>query len=223
MVAARFVRYRMCPGPPPERQEADMSRFAACIAGGLLAFSIAVTARQTVPHWPTYPIKQTPIELQPAMRRGELVILEIQGATSRELTNQLASGGPGDAIRVCHLSATSLIYRLGREEGIAAGRTAARLRTPANAPRPWAAPIVKEYANATAASVDGFVVDLGDKVGVMRPVAHRPVCSSCHGVEEKLDPRVRQELKDRYPADRATGFKDGDLRGWIWVEVPKNR
>jgi hypothetical protein len=200
-----------------------MSARIVCLTGVLLSLCIAVSRGQSVQEWPTYPVKQTPADLQPAMRRGELVILAIQGATSRELASELASGGPGDAIRVCHLSATSLIYRLGREEGIAAGRTAARLRTPANAPRPWAAPIVKQYANAKAASVDGFVADLGDKVGVMGPVVHRAVCSSCHGVEEKLDPRVRGELKERYPADRATGFKDGDLRGWIWVEVPKNR
>ena len=78
-------------------------------------------------------------------------------------------------------------------------------------------------ANAKAADVDGFAVDLGDRVGVMRPVAHRAVCSPCHGVEEKLNPEVRKELKDRYVVDHATGFKDGDLRGWIWVEVPKSK
>src|SRR4029078_1458962 len=170
-----------------------------------------------------YPIKQAPAAFQPAIQRGDLVIIAIQNATSSELTRALTEGGPGDAIKVCHLSATTLIQRIGREEGIAAGRTSARLRTPSNAPKPWAAPIVKKYADVKAASVDGFAVDLGDKVGVMRPVAHRAVCTPCHGVEEKLNPRVRDELKDRYPADHATGFKDGDLRGWLWVEVPKSR
>jgi hypothetical protein len=24
----------------------------------------------------------------------------------------------------------------------------------------------------------------------------------------------------KYPKDQATGFKEGDLRGWFWVEVP---
>jgi hypothetical protein len=38
---------------------------------------------------------------------------------------------------------------------------------------------------------------------------------------DRLSPAVREELKERYPADQATGFKDGDLRGWFWVEVPK--
>jgi hypothetical protein len=200
-----------------------MTRFIALITGAVLSIPFISTHGQSVRQWPSYPIKQAPAELQPAIHRGDLVIISIQNATSNELTSALASGGPGDAIQVCHLSATTLIQRLGRDEGIAAGRTSARLRTPSNAPKPWAAPIVKQYADAKAASVDGFAVDLGDKVGVMRPVAHRAICSACHGVDEKLNARVREELKDRYPVDRATGFRDGDLRGWIWVEVPKQR
>jgi Protein of unknown function (DUF3365) len=200
-----------------------MTRLVALLTGAALSLSIAVTRGQAVREWPTYPIKQAPAALQPAIQRGDLVIISIQNATSSELTRALTAGGPGDAIKVCHLSATTVTQRIGREEGIAAGRTSARLRTPSNAPKAWAAPIVKAYADAKAADVDGFAVDLGDRVGVMRPVAHRAVCTPCHGVEEKLNPRVKAELKDRYVVDRATGYKDGDLRGWIWVEVPKQR
>lgn len=198
-----------------------MTRVAAFVIATLVALCIAMVHGQSTRSWPTYPIKQAPTELRPAIQRADLVVVEIQNATAVELTSALAAGGPGDAIQVCHLSATTLVQRIGREEGIAAGRTSARLRTPSNAPKPWAAPIVKQYADAKSASVDGFAIDLGDKVGVMRPVAHRAICAPCHGVEEKLNPRVREELKDRYPVDHATGFKDGDLRGWIWVEVPK--
>jgi Protein of unknown function (DUF3365) len=198
-----------------------MTRVVAYMTGALLSSFIVATHGQAVHEWPTYPIKQAPAQLQPAIQRADLVIISIQSAASTELTSALASGGPGDAIQVCHMSATTLIQRVGREEGIAAGRTSARLRTPANAPKPWAAAIVKQYVDVKAASVDGFVVDLGDKVGVMRPIAHRAICSPCHGVDEKLNPRVREELKDRYPVDRATGYRDGDLRGWIWAEVPK--
>ena len=200
-----------------------MARLVACVCATVLSLLLVGIRAQSVREWPTYPIKEAPAELRPAIQRAELVVIEMQNATSIELTRALSTGGPGDAIRVCHLSATAMVDRLGREEGIAAGRTAARLRTPINAPRPWAAPIVKQYADAKAAGVDGFAVDLGDKVGVMRPVLHRAACSPCHGLDEQLDPLVRQELKDRYVKDRATGYKVGDLRGWIWVEVPKQR
>ena len=31
---------------------------------------------------------------------------------------------------------------------------------------------------------------------------------------------VKEALAASYPADRATGFREGDLRGWFWIEVP---
>jgi hypothetical protein len=110
---------------------------------------------------------------------------------------------------------------LARHEGIEAGRTSDRLRVPTNVPKPWAASIVAEHAGKRAADVEGFAVDLGDRVGVLRPIAERPLCAACHGDRDKLDPRVRQELDDRYPRDRALSFQTGELRGWFWAEIPK--
>jgi hypothetical protein len=34
---------------------------------------------------------------------------------------------------------------------------------------------------------------------------------------------MRQLLAERYPADRAVGFEEGQIRGWYWVEMPKPR
>ncbi len=198
-----------------------MTRIAASLAVTFLLSAPATIQAQSKPEWPTYRINEAPAALRPAIQHADLIVAAIQNATSSELTRELTAGGPGDAIQVCHLSATTIIHRIGREEGIAAGRTSARLRVPSNAPRPWAAPVVRQYADSKASSVEGVVVDLGDRVGVMRPVAHRSVCSACHGVEKELNPRVRAELRDRYPKDQAIGFRDGDLRGWIWVELPK--
>jgi hypothetical protein len=198
-----------------------MSRILVCVVGAALSLSMASPRAQTPHEWPTYPIKEAPAELRPAVQRGDLVIASIQNAVLSELTRELTERGAGGAILVCHMSATVISTRLAREEGMSAGRTSAHLRTPSNAPRPWAAPIVARYANSPAAGLDGFVVDLGTRVGVMRPIAHRRACSPCHGVESQLTPMVRAELKDRYPKDHATGFKEGDLRGWLWVEVPK--
>jgi hypothetical protein len=64
--------------------------------------------------------------LRPAIQHAEMIIVSIQNATSSELTRELTARRPGDAIQVCHRSATAMIHRIGREEGIAAGRTSAR-------------------------------------------------------------------------------------------------
>jgi hypothetical protein len=192
----------------------------ALFVAGILIPAPPQPARTPVPST-TYRISQAPPELRRQIQRADLVIISLQDAMLAELTRELDEGGPALAIRACHLDTTSTAYRVAKDEGIQAGRTSDRLRVPTNIPRPWAAPIVAQYAGQRAAGIEGFPVDLGDRVGVLRPIAERPVCAACHGDPDKLDRRVRQELADRYPKDRALNFRTGEVRGWFWVEVPK--
>ena len=171
----------------------------------------------------TWPIPDAPADLRAAIARGDVIIAAMHDALLWELNSGLEQGGPLLAIKSCHIDSARVAQRVGREEGVAAGRTSDRLRNPTNAPTAWAAPLVKANAGRRAREVAGFAVDLGDKVGVIRPIAQRPLCGSCHGRPDAFRTAIRAELRDRYPADRATGFEDGEIRGWYWVEVPKQR
>jgi hypothetical protein len=171
----------------------------------------------------TWRIAEAPAELRPAISRADAVIAAMHDALLWELNSGLEQGGPVLAIKSCHIDATRVSQRVAREEGLAAGRTSHRLRNPTNAPRPWASPIVKANAGRRVQQVDGFAVDLGDKVGVIRPIAQGRQCGSCHGRPDKFSTAIRAELKDRYPVDAAVGFEEGEIRGWYWVEVPKKR
>jgi hypothetical protein len=193
------------------------------LAGGLTLAGAGLAAAQPAREWPTHSIAAAPAEFAPAIQRGDLLIASLQVALLSELRRAIADNGPAGALASCHLDATGVEFRIARKEGIAAGRTSARLRNPTNAPRPWARAIVARYADAPASGVDGFAVDLGDRVGLLRPIVQQPMCAACHGSEVKLDPRVRELLPDRYPADRAVGFENGAIRGWFWVEIPKPR
>jgi hypothetical protein len=169
----------------------------------------------------SWPIGSAPASLHDAIARADLLIVEMQGAVLRELTDALQRGGAESAIGFCHLDAKAIADRVGVKERVAMGRTSDRLRNPANAAPAWAAPLVQAHAGKRASSIPGFAVDLGDNVGVLRPMIEQPLCASCHGPDGHIAPAVRLVLQRRYPLDRATGFKDGDLRGWFWVEVPK--
>jgi len=192
----------------------------ALLAAGIF-LSAGVQPANTHPPFPTYTISQAPPELRRQIQRADLVIVSLHDTMLAELSREIDHGGPAGAIRACHIDVTSAAYRAARGEGLEVGRTSDRLRVPTNRPRAWAAPIVQEYAGRRAADIEGFAVDLGDRVGVRRPIAERPVCAACHGDSDRLDPRVRQELADRYPKDLALNFRTGDVRGWFWVEVPK--
>jgi hypothetical protein len=193
---------------------------AVLISGVSAGAALRDHGPQSQPAARTWRIADAPADLKPAIARADLIVVEMHDTLIRELKGGLERG-PEFAMRSCHIDVASVLRRLERQEGIAAGRTSDRLRNPANAPPSWAAPLVRTHVGGTARDLGGFVVDLGPKIGVLRPIAHRPMCASCHGPTDRLSPAVRETLSDRYPSDRATGYKEGDLRGWYWVEIPK--
>jgi hypothetical protein len=189
----------------------------------LFAFLLppAFASSQTPPSPRAYPIADAPAALLGGVRRADPAFEALRGALMTELTRALAEGGPPAAIAVCHQQAAAVADRVAREQGIAIGRTSDRLRNPTNAPRPWATAIVARHAARPAAGIDGYVVDLGDRVGVLRPLAMGSLCAGCHGPADQIDPEIREVLLAWYPHDRAVGFREGDLRGWFWAELPK--
>ena len=170
----------------------------------------------------SWPVRQAPAELHSAISHADLVIVEMQGAVLHELSDAIARRGRDGRASV------SATWTRRPSFSASAGRaarspacTSDRLRNPANAPRAWAAPFVAAHAGKRAATVEGFVVDLGDRIGVLRPIAEQAMCASCHGAPEQLAPGVDLVRRQRYPADRAVGFRDGEIRGWFWVETAK--
>jgi hypothetical protein len=185
---------------------------------GVVVLLGAALSAQTGQSWP---IRDAPAALRTLVADADLAIVSMQDALLRQLRDKLAQGGPELALGACHIDSSALARRLARSHQFAGGFTSDRLRDPANRPRPWAAELVRAHAGRPARDVQGFVVDLGDAVGVLRPMAQQPICASCHGPAERLTPGVRKLLAERYPGDRAIGFAPGEIRGWFWVELSK--
>lgn len=108
-------------------------------------------------------------------------------------------------------------------EGVRVGRTSARLRNPGNAPPPWARAYVQQTEGRKAAAVGPVAFDLGDRVGVLRPIEIRKRCLACHAGREQVDASTREWLEAAYPEDRSFGYALGDLRGFWWAEAKKGR
>ena len=162
---------------------------------------------------------QTPFPAETA--RAEQAMNELQRALLTKLTGAMASGGPAAAVEVCRTDARTISESVATAQGLELGRTSHRLRNPANAPRAWARPTVDAAAGAKAAAEGLKVFDLGDRVGVLRPIGTAEACTKCHGAPDEVKKNLGGALAAAYPQDRATGFAPGDLRGWMWAEVPK--
>jgi hypothetical protein len=133
----------------------------------------------------------------------------------------MAQGGAAAAVDVCATEAAGIARDQSAASGVRMGRTSDRLRNPGNAPPAWARTFVLLSSGEKAKDVAPLAVDLGVEVGVLLPIAVRPACLGCHGPAAGIAPKVKETLTARYPRDQATGYADGDFRGFLWVESRK--
>lgn len=162
-------------------------------------------------------------EPPPEVARAKAVFGKVGGALGERLTAALTEKGAPHAIDVCKREAAELTAKALEGTDIRAGRTSHKLRNPANAAPEWLAPKVAEAAGKRADQVGVHTVDLGDRLGVAAPIPVMGLCTSCHGSDEAVTAETRAAIAAAYPSDAARGFEEGDLRGWFWAEVPKEK
>lgn len=133
---------------------------------------------------------------------------------SSRLMAALSSSGPASAIGICQIEAKAIATEVGKEAGVRIGRTGVRLRNTSNQPPAWAKELV-----AARSSEPVFANLSNGHAAALLPIKLQPQCLMCHGPKEQLMPEVIEQLAKLYPEDDATGFSDGELRGWFWVEL----
>jgi hypothetical protein len=175
------------------------------------------------PSPPTAPqvLEEVPAEYQPKVEAAQDAMQALQLRLFQRLSQEMQRGGPENAVAVCRDEAQALTAEVAQEQGIEVGRTSHRLRNPENTPRSWAAPLVTAAAGKQAQEVRPMVVDLRDRLGLLRPIPMGELCVTCHGAADTLSPEVARVLRESYPEDRAVDFVPGELRGFFWAEVRK--
>ncbi len=134
---------------------------------------------------------------------------------SGRLMSAIEKDGAAAAINVCKAEAPAIAEQVKREFGVDIGRTSFRLRNSMNPPPDWSSRFVAERAESPQ-----FAALPDNALGVLLPIKLQQNCLLCHGPQEQLADDVKAALALHYPNDEATGFLEGDLRGWFWIEVP---
>jgi len=149
-------------------------------------------------------------------QRGMDAVQAMAGSLMGELTTALDEGGPDGAIEVCSMRAPEIAGVISNQYGVILGRTSHRLRNSSNLPPEWAAELVQNQASEPT-----WLVGPDGQIAGLLPIPTRAECGMCHGPREEISEEVLAKLAEYYPEDAATGFAEGDLRGWVWVEAPK--
>jgi hypothetical protein len=132
---------------------------------------------------------------------------------SGRLMTAMSEGGPAAAIEVCQVEAKSMAIEVGNETNVKIGRTGVRLRNTSNQPPSWAQKLVVDKTDTPV-----FARLSNEHAVALLPIKLQAQCLMCHGPSESLAPDITEKLATLYPQDQATGFSEGELRGWFWVE-----
>jgi hypothetical protein len=157
---------------------------------------------------------------------GRQLAQQLGGQLKAELGRAMSSGGPVAAIAVCKTRAPEIAAQLSKDSGAIVGRTALRVRNPANAPDALERALLEQFSEELASGQftgpleAAFEINRGGQVErhYMRAIPTDPLCLTCHG--SALAPEVATAIARDYPDDQATGFEAGDLRGAFSVMWP---
>ncbi len=155
---------------------------------------------------------------QPAEEQKQKLLAakeELFKRLSGRLMKAMADGGPAAAIEVCQKEAVQIAKTVSEQHGLEIGRTGVRLRNPNNQAPKWASELVTAKSETPT-----FAVLTNGHTTAFLPIKLQPQCLMCHGPKELISPDVQSQLSKLFPDDRAIGFKDGELRGWFWVDLP---
>ena len=159
---------------------------------------------------------------------GDSAAMALIRTLGSRLNSQLESDGPAGAIAFCSTEAQRLTDSVSTAlgPGWAVKRTTLQTRNARNAPDSLEAEALTYFHEAAdvGTEVPAHMVQTtpsGDFRYYM-PLRLGHMCLECHGPSGSLDPAVRQVLDTRYPADEATGYAQGDLRGVVRVTVPRD-
>lgn len=163
--------------------------------------------------------------ITPELEHSRSTIKTFGSQLLTELTTAIAEGGPVNAIDVCRLKAPEVSAELMQDTGVRVGRTALKIRNPANSPDNWEWSVLNRFEESKDAGADmteleysEFIEkDAGTVFRYMKAIPTGTLCLTCHG--ENVSADIKTKLNELYPQDMATGFREGDIRGAFTVII----
>lgn len=159
---------------------------------------------------------------------GSIIAKKLLVNLKSELLKGIKEGGPINSLKICNIKAIPLTTELiGSSNNIVSiKRTSNKYRNPVNKPDELSQEALKFFEEKWSKPPDSYVqkYTLQDSTfyNYYQPLKIGGLCTTCHGMKEKMDQEVVKVLEKLYPEDKATGYKVGDFRGLIQVTFIEN-
>lgn len=162
---------------------------------------------------------------QDVIDTGNRLSKELLDKLQPKLQHEMKTNGLIAAVSFCHTNALVLTeeVNLRQIEGLNVKRVSLKERSPANIPSADEAKVLASMQKLLEQKkLPAYIVkDNPKSYSYYKPlVITQEACLKCHG-DLSGNPELTQFLNEHYPEDKATGYKMGDLRGAIVVEIKK--
>lgn len=158
--------------------------------------------------------------------RAHAAVADLGQSLRGALLAKMEEAGPVGAVGFCHDESPAITEAVAQRHGVRIGRVGVRVRNPSNRAEGWVREVIDRFERealagappSTLVAVERTDLPAGVSLRYARGIGTEAGCLVCHG--EAVAEPVMDAIRERYPADTATGFRPGELRGAFWVEVP---
>ena len=142
------------------------------------------------------------------------------------MKKNMKAGGPMKALDFCAQEAYTLTESVNKKlpNGIKVKRISLKYRNPANKPQKDEMDVLAALQNLKDANII-LPKQIVQKVDATTYKYYKPliinkkVCLKCHG--KITNQNLKRAINEKYPSDKATHYKMGDLRGAVVVTINK--
>jgi len=175
-------------------------------------------------------VKVSPERAEKVKEVATVAMSKLRGRLMKSFTSALGKGGFVGAVTFCSEKASEIEKEVNAElDGIKVTRVALKYRNPQHRPDSLDRKVLEFFEKRLKeGKLPPYYVTAVKKGGKVYYVYYQPIrvtsfCLNCHGDPAKMDRRVLEVIRKKYPQDRAIGFKAGDLRGACKVVIPEEK
>jgi len=149
------------------------------------------------------------------LQKGDSISAIVQKVLLANVMQAMKSGGPVNAVSFCNVHAIPLTDSLAGKYNCVIQRVTDKYRNPVNILSESDLEIWEKISSSN--TINPVLISENGQIVYYKPIKiAMPACLTCHGTAGKeIDIKTLEIIKEKYPDDLATGYKEGDLRG-LW-------
>jgi len=160
-------------------------------------------------------------------KMAKKAIKKLMKNMQKNFKSAMQKNGPVGAVDFCSNNAENIINQVNKsfKKNITIKRVTLKPRNPKDLAKDDEKEILTalEKLKQNKVLLPKLLIQKIDKTHtkVYKPIIVKAKCLICHGTEDKLDKKAYEAIKEKYPNDKAIGYKVGDLRGAFVVDIVK--